>query len=737
MIGRLSGPEDAVAIIDYAQKVEPEGQIESQTECFGKAGISMFGCTFIMRADAFTYEQLVAMLGEERAKNIQQGDLIIFTVVLYNADAHQDWLHSFLSLWGCIKLLLERFPHINTLLLRSDGAGNFKCSSFVLSLIKLSLWTGVFIREMSVSEAGGGKDLTDSLFMQQKQRLKQGVNKKGGSARSASECVSTVMQGEEEVGSTGSCATREMVFIRPLSAVTGGKKGALPGISTFYHFTFGYTKEKVFEGMTVFCHMGIGTGKLYTSEQCATMWSEYGGLNEEMCGELRQATSTMDEGSVARQMAAGGGTRMVRGEEHKQTDVGAKAAKREKAAIEKGLKEERAKDAMASAIEKSGVTFCKSCGIPFVRLACLAVHMKTCPLKMAEKEMHRLTAELRPASVIAHDKVHSAESLNIGAGNMSGGNEDGELYFPKRIVLWELPSDVPPVQEGWAPKGVAGAKGGGHFQKSQKDFLLELFDNPGGYKIRERDAHERFKMRFTDKGDESPYSVRLVLSEGQIKSWNSSEASRRKKLAASRVIDRGVTELSAAMDLEEGGDDVPEDDDAEAPTGNGAEEGGGGDEMADVGGEGGSGTFVEGEEASLEGTLYLVGKELWQDKQGFEVWEVDLVDGPDVLERDDMLANIDARKWIHEATLLRQGQARGEPIDLPDKAPGGGKLGLPGERRFAPRVGRGAQMKSIEPGLCVCVCVCVRACVCVCVFVCVCLCAKGGKPVCVCMRVWA
>jgi hypothetical protein len=66
------------------------------------------------------------------------------------------------------------------------------------------------------------------------------------------------------------------------------------------------------------------------------------------------------------------------------------------------------------------------------------------------------------------------------------------------------------------------------------------------------------------------------------------------------------------------------------------------------------------------------------------------------------LANVDARKWVHEAALLQQGQARVEPTDLPDKIQGGGKLGLPGERRFAPRVGRAGQMKSIEPGACVC-----------------------------------
>jgi hypothetical protein len=39
MFGRV-GANEAAVIIDYGQKVEPTGQIESQSECFGKVGIS-------------------------------------------------------------------------------------------------------------------------------------------------------------------------------------------------------------------------------------------------------------------------------------------------------------------------------------------------------------------------------------------------------------------------------------------------------------------------------------------------------------------------------------------------------------------------------------------------------------------------------------------------------------------------------------------------------------------------
>ena len=51
--------------------------------------------------------------------------------------------------------------------------------------------TGVNIVEFSVSEAGGGTDLTDSLIMQQKQRIREGVKQTGGSARNATECVTS------------------------------------------------------------------------------------------------------------------------------------------------------------------------------------------------------------------------------------------------------------------------------------------------------------------------------------------------------------------------------------------------------------------------------------------------------------------------------------------------------------------------------------------------------------------
>ncbi len=99
------------------------------------------------------------------------------------------------------------------------------------------------------------------------------------------------------------------------------------------------------------------------------------------------------------------------------------------------------------------------------------------------------------------------------------------------------------VKEGWACKGASGVKDG-TFKKSQRDFMLTLFNNNGGTKIRERDVQIKMEATFKDKDEDSDYSLRLVLSESQIKTWFSSESGHRKKEVVNRVFEKGFTELS-------------------------------------------------------------------------------------------------------------------------------------------------------------------------------------------------
>jgi hypothetical protein len=46
-------------------------------------------------------------------------------------------------------------------------------------------------------------------------------------------------------------------------------------------------------------------------------------------------------------------------------------------------------------------------------------------------------------------------------------------------------------------------------------------------------------------------SLRVVLSESQIKVWFSSESGHRKKAAVNRVFEKGFTELSSSIDLQD------------------------------------------------------------------------------------------------------------------------------------------------------------------------------------------
>ena len=106
----------------------------------------------------------------------------------------------------------------------------------------------------------------------------------------------------------------------------------------------------------------------------------------------------------------------------------------------------------------------------------------------------------------------------------------------------------------------------------------------------------------------------------------------------------------------------------------------------------------------IEGRLFVVVKELWEDISGFEVWEIkvkeaDVKEG--VLSEEVMLSKVSGRKWVHERSLISSG-GRGliAPVDLPDK-PGGSalKLAPASERRFAPRQGRKGNFDDVEPSL--------------------------------------
>lgn len=263
------------------------------------------------------------------------------------------------------------------------------------------------------------------------------------------------------------------------------------------------------------------------------------------------------------------------------------------------------------------------------------------------------------------------------------------------------------MAQGWARKNVG--RSSTKFTEAQVNFLRDMFNAHmnGGHKVRESEAHERMTTTFTDLNPESVYSKQLVLTVAQIKSWFSQEASRKKRLAAKEVIERGVTELVVDQDVSEG-DKVTQE-----VVDEGGEGAGHGFEVRNV--EEGKGveegeregparmevevevesTMLVAEEPSLvgaqgemliTGALYVVVREEWQDEKGFEVWELE-EDAGIVLEDHDMISSKRGRKWVHDTTLMDDLSRSEIAHDLPDKK-GGLRLGKKNERRFAPSEGR-------------------------------------------------
>jgi hypothetical protein len=252
----------AHGVADYGQKPEPRGQVETQSECFGKSGLSQFILSWFLRASNFSQPELETLLGKEGAKKVESGDFIMYTTAIYCNDAKQDWVHTFYCLELCLGMLKERFPQITSVEFRSDGASNFRCASMILAVIPLSLWTGMRVVAWSISESGNGKNVADSDVQKQKLHINNGLRVPGASARTASECAAMVAEGQHRAGVQKSCDVREMVFDRP-SAVGGAAAGSIPGIQGLYYFEYEYDDNGIFLGLRVRPHKDIGKGCYY------------------------------------------------------------------------------------------------------------------------------------------------------------------------------------------------------------------------------------------------------------------------------------------------------------------------------------------------------------------------------------------------------------------------------------------------------------------------------------------
>lgn len=407
MLGRL-GKNGAFGIPDYGEKMLPMGHKESQSEHFGKSGISQFAITWLLLVSMFTASELIELLGEEGVKGVVEGDFIMYTTVLYCNDAKQDWVHSFFCFRASIRLLLQRFPNkVQEIMFRSDGAGNFKCSSQVLAMIKLSEWMRVRIIEFNFTEVGNGKNYTDSVVQKQKLYIKEHLKADGSSARLAHEMADAAAAGQSASASSMSCDVAEITFDRPLEK--GGAGEALEGIQGMYHFVYVYNSDGKFEGLRAHAHEGLGEGKLFTAQDCARMWKEEG-LSKTLEPVLREATGGLERENDAQ-------ARLLRGEEHKLLDSEKSKCKRAQKAEKKASRESEAVAEQSAAMAATGLYFCTSCARPFQRKGAFEAHAQTCVLELESKREQSWFTKIRPVEELEGSTVQSSQRLLFEGGS--------------------------------------------------------------------------------------------------------------------------------------------------------------------------------------------------------------------------------------------------------------------------------------------------------------------------------
>ena len=81
---------------------------------------------------------------------------------------------------------------------------------------------------------------------------------------------------------------------------------------------------------------------------------------------MRKETSTFQEGDLARQRAEGQGSRLLRGEEHKDFDADVRLQKEVKRNDVRSQRHETAKETAVRAVAESRVMLCQYCSQSFV-----------------------------------------------------------------------------------------------------------------------------------------------------------------------------------------------------------------------------------------------------------------------------------------------------------------------------------------------------------------------------------
>lgn len=399
---------EAYVIPDYGEKITPSKNVETQSYHFGKSGLCLFAATNMIKASGLARrpDVLVNMLGEKEASKVENGDFISLFVSLYSNDAAQDWVHTLQCLNATFSIIRSNFSHVQEIILRSDGASNFKCTAMILAIPLLSELSGLNVTQCGWSEAGNGKNKTDSNLQKDKLHIKEGMKKPGARGETAAQLCQHVISGRIETGTSGSAVSKEIVIDRDCD-ISKPQENCMVGIKKFYHVKYdhGHAGNQELRGMTVWRHHCVGDGKYFSKADMDKKWDKKGIM------DMKSMLIDSLNGS------GGGGGKCIKSENRRSREgEEAKVKLEAKAAVKvKGDRDKR--EAMMKQLTDTdgrGLCFCQLCFKPFTYPASRDLHQQSCAEKRAGKDAKKTTSKLRPVAELLDNPLQTSTSMKFG-----------------------------------------------------------------------------------------------------------------------------------------------------------------------------------------------------------------------------------------------------------------------------------------------------------------------------------
>ncbi|XP_062600025.1 uncharacterized protein LOC134261618 [Saccostrea cucullata] len=141
-------PNQALVVMDWAMKFLPIKHRESQSDFFGKKGISWHLSSVITRAAYPAIDQ--------------ENHLAVNTFVHILQLGNQGWFSVAHIITDLLNQMPSFAPNVSEIILKSDNAGCYHCSSLVSYLQHLNQLSRIKILEYNFSEPQSGKDICDA-----------------------------------------------------------------------------------------------------------------------------------------------------------------------------------------------------------------------------------------------------------------------------------------------------------------------------------------------------------------------------------------------------------------------------------------------------------------------------------------------------------------------------------------------------------------------------------------------